>query len=282
MERCRMNHLIAKNKRLNGDYYKVMSDQAIYTIPVDLINKIPYEATYKLEDEEWFIIEQFTEKEYCIDFLRKTFISTDYNQISLKDYNNIEYLCSYQNDFYLFQKVSDSQLIRKKYLSLSSTPVIVKNDPIVIINNIPDAIYNKAEDVLYFKKLTTISSIFRGIDILYKEATQSETEQFLQNNFIRLENDFEANKVKTANRKRIAMAMDTLSLFSDIERQSIFTYTKDYCENLQYDEANSHFLITSENDLKNLLYGIEQRYYTTMLGGEKRLANSVKVILSTK
>ena len=29
------------------------------------------------------------------------------------------------------------------------------------------------------------------------------------------------------------------------------------------------------NELKMLLYGIEQRFYTTPVGGEKRLANSV-------
>jgi hypothetical protein len=277
-----MNHLIAKTKGRNGNYFKVISDEEIYTVPDDIINQIPYEATYKLEDEEWFILEDFSEKVYCIDFLSTTFISTDYNQISVEDYSNIEYLCSYQDDIYCFQKVSDSQLIRKKYFSLSNTPVIVKDDPIVIINNIPDAIYNKTENVLYFKKLTTISSIFRGIDTLYKEATQLETEQFLQSNFIRMENDFDANKVKTANRKRIAMAMDTLSSFSDTERRSIFTYIKDYCEDLQYDESNSHFQITSESDLKKLLYGIEQRYYTTMLGGEKRLANSVLVLQSNR
>ena len=31
----------------------------------------------------------------------------------------------------------------------------------------------------------------------------------------------------------------------------------------------------SEKELKELIYGIEQRYYTTEIGNEKRLANSV-------
>jgi hypothetical protein len=30
-----------------------------------------------------------------------------------------------------------------------------------------------------------------------------------------------------------------------------------------------------EEELKKLLYGIEQRYYTTRQGGERRLANSI-------
>ena len=35
------------------------------------------------------------------------------------------------------------------------------------------------------------------------------------------------------------------------------------------------FDIGSEKELKELIYGIEQRYYTTEIGNEKRLANSV-------
>lgn len=273
-----MNHLIAKTKGRTCGYFKVISDVEIFLLPDNLHNLIPYETTYILEDDEWFAIDNFSAKDYCIDFLSTRFISTDYNQISTENYNNIEFICSYQTDAYCFQKISDSQIIRKKYFTLSNTPLLIEDEPIVIINNIPDAIYKKNEDVLYFKKLITISSIFKGIDTLYKEATQLETESFLQNDFIQLDNEFNANKVKTANRKRITMAMDTLNTFSATDRQSIFGYVKGYCEDLHYDEDNSHFIITSENELKKLLFGIEQRYYTTMLGGEKRLANSIMIL----
>ena len=39
--------------------------------------------------------------------------------------------------------------------------------------------------------------------------------------------------------------------------------------------ADFKFEISSEQNLKMLLYGIEQRFYTTLIGDEKRLANSV-------
>ena len=35
------------------------------------------------------------------------------------------------------------------------------------------------------------------------------------------------------------------------------------------------FAVNSEDELKLLLYGIEQRFYTTLVGGERRIANSV-------
>jgi hypothetical protein len=271
----KMNHLVAKAKSRKGEFFKVISDEEIFELPGDLDNSIKYDVDYKLEEDEWFAIESFSEQEYCIDFLKKTFISTDYNQMLVENYNKIEYLCSFQTGVYYFQKLSSSQLLRKKYFSVSGAPTRIKCEPIIVINSFADAIYIKHIDTLYFKKLTSIASIFKGIDTLYKEATKEETEEFLQSNFIQLETEFNADKVKNANRKRIAMAMDTLENFSPEEQKSIFSYVREYCEDIGLNEDNTKFIITTENDLKKLLFGIEQRYYTTQLGGERRLANSV-------
>jgi len=277
-----MNYLVVKKKGIQGEFLKVISsDNDIYQLPQNLHNGVPYNASYKIEEDEWFTIDNFSEKEFYIDFLSRDFLSTDFNQISQLDYKKLEYLCSIQENFYLFQKIYETNIIRKKFLSFSATPVLVeREEPILILNTIPDAIYDNASDLLYFRKISTLTSIFRGIEILYKEATQAETEQFLRSSFIRLEEGYNADKVKTANRKRIALAMDTLQTFSPQARQSIFTYIKEYCDELDYDVLQNSFKIQSEEDLKKLLYGIEQRYYTTILGNEKRLANSVMVLNS--
>jgi hypothetical protein len=179
-----MNHLLAKTKGRHGDYFKVISNEEIFELPEDLGNQIEYNSDYKLEDDEWFAIENFSQQEYCIEFLKIRFISTDYNQIPVDDYGIIDYLCAYQSGVYFFQKLSSSQIIRKKYFSFSETPTLVENEPIIVIDNFPDAIYIKNEDILYFKKLTSITSIFKGIDILYREATREETEEFLENDLM--------------------------------------------------------------------------------------------------
>jgi hypothetical protein len=187
-------------------------------------------------------------------------------------------LCSYQTGVYFFQKISNKQLIRKKYFTLSDEPTLYENAPIIVINDYADAIYVKNEDTLYFKNLSSITTIFRGIDILYREATQEETQEFLDNDFIELANDFSADNVKKANRKRIALAMETLQKFKPREKKQIFSYIREYCEDLQFDENAENFSISNEEDLKKLLYGIEQRYYTTRIGNEKRLANSITTV----
>jgi len=149
----------------------------------------------------------------------------------------------------------------------------------LVVNSLPDAIYLKASDTLVFKSLATISSIFKGIDVLYKEATDEEVENFLEEDFIELTDEFTIDKVSKPNRKRVALAMDTLAALPVDDRDKMYSYIHSYCDQkLTFGQANSKFSITTDNELKYLLYGIEQRFYTTMLGQEKRLANSVQTM----
>lgn len=273
-----MNLLLAKTKGTRGNYFRIIADEEIFRLPNDLNNTVEYQADHKLDEDSWFAIADFSQKDFCIEFLTRRFVSTEYNQMAQADFNNVEYLCSHQTGVYYFQKVSSKQLIQKKYFTLSDEPTLYTDAPIIVINSYADAIYVKTDDILYFKSLSAIASIFRGIDILYREATQEEVEEFLENDFISLEDDFTANSVKKANRKRIALAMESLQRFTKKQKKAIFGYIKEYCEDLNFDEENEHFAITNEGDLKKLLYGIEQRYYTTKFGGEKRLANSITTL----
>lgn len=274
-----MNHLLAKKTGRNGEYVKMISDEDIFNLPDDLDNPHEYDNDYKLEDDEWFGIANFSETNFCIDLLTEDFNSTEYNQIALADYNRLNYLCSYQDDqYYYFQKLSRSQTIRRKWFAISNEPKIQNDNPIIILKELPDAIYNSEEDILYFKKLTSITTIFPGIGNLYREATQEDTEQFLENEFINLTDEYDASKVKKANRKRIAMAMDTFNAFNQQQRDSIYDYIKEYCNDLEFSDDDRNFNIGSEENLKKLMYGIEQRYYTTPIGNEKRLANSITTI----
>ncbi len=150
----------------------------------------------------------------------------------------------------------------------------------MIIKQIPDAIYVKDEDVLYFKKLVDVKNIFPETEKLYIEATDEQTNTFLANDFIRLTNDYNILKVKSANRKRISMAIETLNRMNEIQKKQIKEYTADYFPNLNFDIDLGNFEIGDEESLKNLIFGIEQRFYTTIVGAEKRVANSVHTLLS--
>jgi hypothetical protein len=270
-----MHHLIAKTKGRNGEYLKVFSDDNIFDEPADLNNAYYYTPEYKLEEDEWFCIDDFQSKPFCPDFLKTPFNSPDYNQIQRAQYSQIDHLCSVQDEKYFFQKIPSANILRKKYFTLSNAPVLVQNQPIIILNNEPDALYDKAIDRLYFGNLTAISIIFKGISILFREATEDETHRFLKHRFIALENGYSVKDVKTMNRKRIAMADEIWISLSKQGKQQMTTYIRGYCPKLPFNATSHKFSLTSEEDLRSLLYGILERYYTTN-GGEKRLANSIK------
>lgn len=272
-----MNYIIAKKKRTNNTYFLVLSQQPrIYDLPNDLLNIRNYDSNYKLEDDEWFGIENFSESHYCIEFLKQDFNSAEHHQIGNNQYNLVKYFCAYQDDDdYCFQKFVYSNIISKKWISLSGEPTIKINEPILILKTIPDAVYRKSTDTLYFKNLSDIKSIFPEIIELYKEATDEETENFLNSEFISLANGFDKTKVNTANRKRISMAIETLDNLEEEHKVQIHNYIRDYCPELEFSEEHNTFSVENEEHLKNLIFGIEQRFYTTIVGNERRLANSI-------
>lgn len=271
-----MNHLIAKIRISGGGnkIRKILSNDTIYSLPNDLGNHVEYYADHKLDEDSWFGIENFSSKPYCIPLLKDTFNSADFDSLDSINAEKIDYICSYQNNSeFHFQRVTKTQLVKRKTLTLGDNCSFSENNRIIVIHERPDAIYLKSNDILYFKSLSTIAPIFKGIDELYKEATEEETKNFLGSDFISLKDDFSSEMVKKANRKRIALAINTLESFNDDEKTTVFDYIKDYCPDLELEENS--FVISSEDQLKSLLFGIEQRYYTTPVKGEKRLANSV-------
>lgn len=272
-----MNYVIAKIFDKEEEIYRnILSGENLYDIPSTLDDALGYSNETLLGDEEWFKVEKFSECEYFLEILGRKIRTTDYDSIHMNEIERIDYLCSVEDDIYCFQRIFKHNLLQRKYISLGDNISLKKDAPCLVINKIPDAIYMQKRDTLYFKKIQTISPIFAGIYSLYKEATKEETEQFLQEDFIETVNDYNVNKVGTMNRKRIAMVMETLKKYGKKERKRLLDYTHDYYPDLEYE--NGKFSVGNETDMKYLLWGIEQRYYTTPIEKEKRVANSIVVL----
>lgn len=257
-------------------YRKLLStDENLYCLPDELIeSSCPYTPGATLETGEWFKISDFSEKDFSIEITQKDYETVDYDSLQKAEYSQVDYLFAKIDDNLFFQNISKSKLVKKKgILGFGEGYRYERETAILFINEYPDAIYIPTEDALYFQRLEPIASIFGGISELYREATEHEVEEFLQNDFIDLTDGFESSKVKVANRKRIAMAMDTLSKMHDDDKKQIFVYICDYCPDIVTPEQK--FRVGSEENLKMVLFGIEQRFYTTLVGGEKRIANSV-------
>ena len=263
-------------QRSSGCKYRklVSTDDIIYPHVSQITAFSPYAPGATLEDEEWFYVDNAREQEYALDLLNREFESVDFDSLVRSDFEKIDFLFVYESGFVCFQKISKARLVSKKsVLCFGESFQYEKERHELTLNDMPDAFYSPSHNRLYFKRLEAITSIFKGIGVLYREATDEEVSGFLASDFISLCAGYNVQDVKTLNRKRIALAKDTLERLSDGDRGQIFLYIREYCPTLSVN--NGAFGIGNEEELKMLLYGIEQRFYTTPVGGEKRLANSV-------
>ena len=265
------SYILAKVKRKTELCRVLTSDTDVYDILTETLVGVEYNPNTLLQDEEIYQIANFSRTAFSQSFLTEDFDSTNFNQISTEELKNLSYLCTVQGDLYCFQIINSRLIIDKKWFSLNE-PRLLVNEPIITIRPYPDVVYRKDTDTLFFKKLPAANKIFHGMDQLFREATNEETENFLQQEFLDIQGDFGISRVSVPNRKRIAMVMETLNNYSEEEKTAIHTYTTGYC-NIIFE--NGRFKIENDEDLKNILWGIEQRYYTTPIGGERRVANSI-------
>lgn len=273
-----MSQIYAKIRQRGEDnkYRKVLSiNKNIYAASTELIqSSIPYSDRTLLEEGDWFIFENFSKTKFASDIIRNRFDPVDFHMLEAAEYKKIDYIVTEEQEELYFQNITKSKLVRRKRIvHIGEEFKYDEGAPSIILNDIPDAVYVRSEDTIYFRRLASITGIFQGIDQLYREATEDETKDFLKRSFITLKGHFSSDQVKTANRKRIALAEDTLSCLQESEQKKIFSYIGDYCPGLKCEDGS--FEIGDENDLKLLLFGIEQRFYTTPVGNEKRIANSV-------
>lgn len=279
-----MDYLVAKVKRSNT-YHIILSGQTVYDNIPSFEHSYEYDDDRKLHDGEWFVLEDFKSKEYCPDVVKNVFTAENYSFLSRDKYENIKYVIAIQekegHHYFLFQNVTSS-FIYKKYKALSweniirptDQAVLIKKNGLLVLKESPDAYFCLEDNKLYFKNLSTITSIFKGINELYREATDDEVTNFLNLDIINRAEAFNNDDVKTQNRKKIKEALDRYNHFDAAKKAKMPDYIKSYCNEI-YDEQTHKFKVSSEEDLTKLLNIINQRYYTTEIDGEKRIANSV-------
>ena len=268
------------------DLVKILSDNHIFPdFSYENLDFVAYDYDYNLDDDTWFKIENFKNQDFCPEFLDNLTLSDSktFSEIKNQEINieKLKYLVSCTDNALFFQKITGSLLLKKKHLLTicRNSAQLYEPQDLLVIKDIPDAVYIIKDDRLIFRNLSSISSIFKGIGDLYREATNTEVQQFLKSDFIDLKEDFLSEKVSIPNRKKIASVQDRLNNMTLDQRQELLNYLAEYKNNiLKFNADGSRVEISTDVQLKHLLYGIDERYYTTVLGKEKRLANSVQSI----
>ncbi len=270
-----MNSLIAK---VGSEYKTVIScdDEIIKNLIITDIQELDFTPKYKLDENEWFKLPYFSKKSYFIDICRNDYSTASLNQIENSNYNKISCIVLFQNEQKHFQRITPSRFVnQKRFLDFSGQPQIVEQRNQLEIKSESDAVYVAAEDTLYFKDVVKIKIFFPGIEILHSEATQEEVDEFLGLDFITLEN-YETASVGTLNRKRIADIGEKFRNLTEEKQTQLIKYIREK-SGLDLTDNNT-FKISSETDLKKLLFAIDQRYYYADVYEENRVANSVRIV----
>lgn len=275
-----MDYLLAKIKKSNMQM--VLSDETLFRDDYNFEKCRSYDDEYKLADDEWFVVDDFTNQDYCIPLLKEDFVPVTLSYVKRDDYKKIDYIVSVQDDnYYLFQKITPSYVYEKHRMiswsnicNSSERPQLINGENLLVIKDSPDCIYDKKKNKLYFKNLSSITSIFEGINVLYREATDKEIDDFLSMSMLNVTSGFNKDCVKTANRRRIKEAFERYNNFTKQQKNMIPAYIGKYCPSI-YDANNKKFNVSNEKDLTDILNTFNQRFYTTEIDGEKRLANSV-------
>lgn len=279
-----MDHVFAHVKsNTKRKVFKLISNHTLFTFdPNSLDCFVEYDPSHNLDEDSWFKITNFRSKPFCPDILKCNFDSKDYDNLEKEQFESISYVFSVQKRGFYFQKVSRGVFFKRKMIAFGEIVEIEEKTTRIAIKDEPDAIYLTNEDMLVFKKLTTISDIFKGIDILFKEATNDEVRKFLGSPFIALSPDYQVNSVSKLNRRRTTPALEALANMTETQKQQLVPYINEYYPaKLKLDQNNEKFVISNDDELKMLLYGVQERFYTTKFGGEKRVANSVLTIGKT-
>lgn len=270
-----MNYLLARIRDKKNGIRLVLSNHEIYETPDMLDTAVPYSPDDSLEDGEWFFLDHFAQREYCPEVLRTPINGTKYPAISDNELGIISFLCSAQdNGLFYIQRVTKSQLLRQKRIVFGDSVKFERNSREIVINTFPDAIYRSSDDRLFFRKLSSITAVFPGIDEIFREATDDETQNFLSAEFIVTGTTYDSSCVKKPNRKRIALAKEAIENYDDEQKKAVFDSIREYYPSIVNDDKT--FKIETDDDLTYLLYGVLQRYYTTADGREKRIASAVR------
>lgn len=270
-----MDYLLARIRDRKSGMRLLLTEEKIYDPCLD--NVLPFSPADALEESEWFYLDKFSERQYCLDVLKKPFNGASFSMISSEELELVAFLCYvHDNELFCFQRVSKSQLLEHKRVFLSSPVRYEDASREIVINATPDTVYRKSDDRLFFRKLSSITAIFTGIDEVFREATDGETAAFLRQEFIVLGEDFNSKLVKQPNRKRLALAKEAMDGYDKEQKTAVLKSIRDYYPSIINDDDT--FKIETDDDLTYLLYGILQRYYTTADGREKRIASAVRAI----
>lgn len=239
---------------------------------------IDYDPKDKIDSEQWFILKEFSKINESQIVLPEQTIS--FNKVEPSNYKEIEFISSFLPNYgtfgkvFLLNRVTPSLCIKGKSILNFETkiPTITDNPKILLLKDIPDGIYVPELDVLIFKNIDPLKPIFPSLEKLYRAASREEVEKIFNSPLIDLSIPYE--EIGISNLKRINGEFSRK--IEDLTIEEINKKNKDYGLGLHCE--NGKVRLCTSNDVKNLLFILDERLYEGEASGQKRIATAIRQI----
>lgn len=111
-----MDHVFAKTKGHGKKLiFKLISDHSLFSVvAIDIDFCVEYTPDHNLDEDAWFKVDKFSQKPFCLDFLKEDFDSKDHDNLSKDQFTTIAYIFSKQGSDFYFQKISPSLSMHKE------------------------------------------------------------------------------------------------------------------------------------------------------------------------
>lgn len=243
---------------------------------------IDYDPKDKIDSEQWFILKDFSKINGAqIELPEQT---TSFSKVVPSRYKEIEFISSFIPTYrslkkiFLLNRITPSLCIKgKSILNFETkTPTVTDNPKILLLKDIPDGIYVADLDVLIFKNIDPLKPIFSSLEKLYRAATRKEVKKIFNSPLIDLLISYEDMGI--SNLKRINGEFSRK--IKDLTLSEIRKKNKDYDLGLHCE--NGKVRLSTANDVKNLLFILDERLYEGESSGQKRIATAIRPIKKTQ
>lgn len=266
----KMNLIFAK-LRLRGNvnkYRKMLStDEEVYPDFTDMVTAVtPYSPGALSEPGEWFRLSNISQADYALNILNADFNTLDFD--------------------------SFARCLLCGTIHYSSKMLLGQNWPQKSISGISERVISSEASVMRSLSITcqmqsiagrTIRCIFADSNPLrqYSKESIRFTERppmrkhpsFFKATLSNWEKPILPKTLKLPIGKKLRSQVKLYLLWPPRIEKIYSLNIGEYCPSLK--TPDNKFAVNSEDELKLLLCGIEQRFYTTLVGNERRIANSV-------
>ena len=247
----------------------------------NVVTAIPFEVEDRtLIDGEWyFVVLTEEQKEEMLGGYASESSGMVMDAITADNYPEVNCIYLVSGEEKLFTKITSRHMAKsQKYLAFDGTPRVVEQGDTLLLSGEVDAYWTGTR--LYFKKFTYVRSLFPGIQKIYKEMTESETNAFLSSALFELRSEMSSDFIGLRNRKRIAALVEGKAI--DLQDMNTCGKYLEYATqyNLDLEIENGKISLIDNSDIAKVMSLFGESFYTTEITGEKREIRTSRKLVS--